>query len=100
MPICPLCDLELDWCEHGLKEAQKTRAASATLQVSPRGIAHFFGCPHKGDDDDFSIWAELDAPSSWSRLGNGEHLAATGGSRPELLATKRCSDCVEHGPWS
>lgn len=99
MPICPLCDLELDWCEHGLNAAQKSRAASATLQVSPRGMAHFPGCPHKGDDDDFSLWAELDSPSAWSRLGNGEQFPATGGARPELVASARCRDCVEHGPW-
>jgi hypothetical protein len=100
MSTCPLCDLELDWCEHGLGAAQKERAALATLLVSPRGMAHFVGCPHKGDDDDFTLWAELDTPSAWLRLANGERLRATAGARDDLVATSRCSDCVEHGPWS
>ena len=100
MSICPLCEMELDWCEHGLKAAQKAHAASATLLISPRGMAHFVGCPHKGDDNDFNLWAELDTPSAWFRLGNGEKLPATAGARDDIVATLRCSDCVEHGPWS
>ena len=99
MPVCPLGDLELDWCEHGLKAAQKSRAASVTSQVSPRGMAHFAGCPDRGDDDDFRQWAELDAPSTWSLLGYGEQIPATGRARPDLVASARCLDCVEHGPW-
>jgi hypothetical protein len=30
---------------------------------------------------------------------DGEHLHATGGARPDLVAETRCRDCVEHGPW-
>ncbi len=63
-------------------------------------MAHFLGCPHKDDDDDFTLWAELDAPSAWLRLAYGEELRATGGARDDLTAASRCSDCVEHGPWS
>lgn len=32
-------------------------------------------------------------------LGNGEHIRATGGNRPDLVAEARCRDCVDHGPW-
>ena len=99
VPICPLCDLELGWCQHGRQATQKERSSSATLLISPRGMAHFAGCPHKGDDENFTLWAELEAPLAWSRLGNGEKIPATGGQRPDLFASTRCSDCVEHGPW-
>jgi hypothetical protein len=100
MSICSVCDLEMDWCEHGLGAVRKERAASATLLISPRGMAHFAGCPHKGDDDNLTLWAELDTPSAWFQLANGQELLATGGARSGLVATSRCSDCVEHGPWS
>jgi hypothetical protein len=87
VPICPLCELDLDWCEHGRQATQKKRVSSATLLISPRGMAHFAGCPHKGDDDDFTLWAELDSPGAWSRLSNGEEIPATGGQRPDLVAS-------------
>jgi len=43
--------------------------------------------------------AEINTPNAWQRLGNGEELQATGGSRPDLIAKTRCQDCVDHGPW-
>ena len=99
--MCPLCETPLNFCEHGLQTKQKERAASATLLISPRGMAHFAGCPHKGqDDDDFALWAELDTLGAWVRLGNGEKMRATGGQRMDLVASSRCRDCVGHGPWS
>jgi len=52
--------------------------------ISPSGIAHIPQCPHKGDDPDYSRWAEIDTPDAWQRLGNGEHVRATGGSCPDL----------------
>ena len=88
------------YCEHG--RADRPHAASATavkLLISPNSMAHFPGCPHKGDDRDFGRWAELDAPDAWARLGSGEHLRATGCNRPSLIAETRCRDCVERGPW-
>lgn len=69
------------------------------LRISPTGVAHFDGCPHKGDDPDYSRWGELDTPGAWQRLGNGEKLTATGGDRPDLVARRRCMDCAGHGPW-
>lgn len=101
MPWCELCDLDKSQCVHGLREDLKARSRSATLEISPTNLAHFPGCPHKGDDPDRSGWADLDTPDAWRRLGNGEHLAATGGNRRDRIATGRCRDCVEHGgPWN
>ena len=98
---CPLCEMPLAFCEHGLQNVRKEAAASATLLISPRGMAHFAGCPHKGEDDnDFALWAELGTPGAWVRLGNGEKIRATGGQRMDLVASSRCRDCVDHGPWS
>lgn len=73
--------------------------AGGELLISPRGVAHFAGCLHKGGDLDYSGWASLSEPRAWERLGNGELLPATGGQRPSLVAKSRCRDCVSHGPW-
>ena len=97
---CDLCDMNRDYCEHGLAERRATGSGRASgLLISPAGMAHFRGCPHKGDDADYSDWAELDVLEAWERLGNGEHLGATGGARPDRIAISRCRDCVNHGPW-
>lgn len=100
MAYCDLCELDREFCEHGLAEKRRNAAARASgLLISPNGIAHFSGCPHKGDDRDYSRWAELNVPRAWERLGNGEQLQVTLGRRPGLTATDRCKDCVSHGPW-
>ena len=97
---CELCDMDRAYCVHGLAERRATASVGVTsLLISPRGMAHFPGCPHKGDDPDYSDWAELDVPRAWERLGNGEQLRATGGARPDRVASARCEDCVDHGPW-
>ena len=84
----------------GLVERRRNATAAATgLLISPKGIAHFAGCPHKGDHQDYRRWAELSAPRAWERLGNGEQLRATGGRNPALTAMDRCNNCVSHGPW-
>jgi hypothetical protein len=99
MAICELCDLERDFCEHGLADRRESGAKQVRkLLISPTNTAHFPGCPHK-DDPDFSQWGALDVENAWTRLGNGEHLAATGGARADRIATRRCDDCVAHGPW-
>jgi hypothetical protein len=69
-----------------------------SLLILPRNMAHFRGCHHK-DDEDYSNWAELDAPGAWERLANGHELRATGGARPDRVAESRCRDCVKYGPW-
>jgi hypothetical protein len=100
MPKCELCDMDLSYCEHGL--AQRRRSASAgarLLLISPNKVAHFPGCFHKGDHEDYSRWARLETPQAWERLGNGEQLPATGGERLDLIAESRCPDCEAHGPW-
>ena len=100
MANCELCDMDRESCEHGLTERRaNARAAVRELLISPTGIAHFPGCPHKGDHPDYSRWATLDSLGAWERLGNGEQLRATSGARPGLLGTTRCRDCVAHGPW-
>ena len=91
--------MDRDSCEHGLAERRRAASADASrLLISPNNMAHFPECPHK-DDSDYSRWAELDTPHAWERLGSGEQLPATGGARPDLVATTRCRDCVDHGPW-
>ncbi|GGM16119.1 hypothetical protein GCM10011594_40150 [Nakamurella endophytica] len=96
---CELCDLPRTQCEHGRTAQQAARAGTARVLISPQGLAHFDGCRHKGDDPDMSRWGELETPGAWIRLGNGEQLPATGGDRPDRVATRRCADCVDHGPW-
>ena len=99
MPRCELCDLELDQCPHGRQQQLRASAHVALVLISPRGVAHLAGCPHKGDDLDYSQWGEADAPGSWASLGQGGTLVATGGGRPGLIAKKRCADCLNHGVW-
>lgn len=100
MSYCELCEMDHEFCEHGLRERRRAAtAAVGTLLISPRGVAHYPGCPHKRGDPDYSRWAELDVPHAWERLGNVEQLHATGGQRPELVAKSRCPDCDYHGPW-
>jgi hypothetical protein len=97
---CELCEMDRDYCEHGLAERRRiASASSSSLLISPRNVAHFPQCPHKGGDPDYSDWAELDVPLAWERLGNGERLQATGGARRDRVATSGCRDCVAHGPW-
>jgi hypothetical protein len=48
------------------------------LLISPNGMAHFPGCPHKSDDPGYGRCAEFDTPRAWERLGNREHVQAAG----------------------
>jgi hypothetical protein len=105
---CEICDLNRDYCQHGhedreaVKAGQRRDAAAAVplLRISPARLAHFPGCPHKGDDPDYSQWGELDTPNAWALLGAGQQLPATGGEVPSLVAVGRCRDCEDHGPWN
>jgi hypothetical protein len=100
MAYCDLCDMDREFCEHGLADRRRNVVANVSkLLISPNGIAHFPGCPHKSDHQDYRKWADLEAARAWERLGNGEQLQATGGPSPDLTARARCQDCVSHGPW-
>jgi hypothetical protein len=100
MAYCELCEMNREYCEHGLQDRLRADIAAADqLLISPNGMAHFPGCPHKGDDPDYSRWAKLDMARAWQRLGNGERLQATSGEQPNLTADSRCQDCESHGPW-
>lgn len=100
MGHCELCDMDLQFCWHRLTKRHVGSAACAgRLLISPNGMAHFPGCPHKGADADYTRWATLDMAQAWQRLGNGERLKADGGEQLNLVARIRCQDCVGHGPW-
>ena len=100
MAYCELCEMDREFCEHGLTERRRDAAATAgELLISPNGMAHFPECPYKGADPDYSRWTRLDPPRARERPGNGARLQATGGERPNLTARASCQDCVGHGPW-
>lgn len=83
MACCEPCDMNREFCEHGLVERHRNGTAIAReLLIFPDGHGPLPGLPHKGDDPDYSRWAELDAPRAWQRLGNGEQLQAAGGACP------------------
>ena len=101
MSYCELCEMDQAYCPHGLAERRWVSESTAIVLVSPSGYAHFPGCPHKAEDQDYSKWGEITTPGAWQRLGNGEQLQATGGANPDLVAWIRCSHCEDHGgPWS
>lgn len=62
-------------------------------------MAHFDGCPHKGDDADYDAWGLVDEQGAWQRIGNGDTIAISDALGRPLAATSRCSDCIAHGPW-
>lgn len=100
MVKCELCAMDLSYCKHGLAQRRQSASTDARLLlISRHKVAHFPGCFHKGDHEDYSGWAELETPQAWQRLGNGERLPATGDKRPDLVAESRCPDCDAHGPW-
>lgn len=99
MAWCDVCDLERSMCVHGLHDHQIAREQAAPVRVSPRGMAHFDGCPHKGDDPNYDLWGQVNEKGAWQRLGNGESIRVVDATGHELVATSRCSDCVDHGPW-
>ncbi|RKT84612.1 hypothetical protein SAMN05421805_103551 [Saccharopolyspora antimicrobica] len=92
-PRCELCDLPLGQCAHSSRPRRSPQPD--LILISPKGVAHVPGCQHKGDDPDFSRWAEIrDVPRAWEKLGNGEAISATGGAVPGLVAVSRCKDCA------
>ena len=99
LAYCDFHDMNRDNCQRGLSERHAAASTAVTrLLVAPGGMAHFPGCPDKGDHQDYSQWGELDTPNAWQRLGNGESLNATGGQRLDRVAATRCKDCAPLGP--
>jgi hypothetical protein len=48
MAYCDLCDMDREFCEHGLADRRRNVVANVSkLLISPNGIAHFPGCPPK-----------------------------------------------------
>jgi hypothetical protein len=78
MAYCDLCDMDREFCAHGLADRRRNVVVSVSkLLISPNGIAHFPGCPHKGDHQDYRKWADLEAARAWERR------AAAGDRRPK-----------------
>lgn len=97
---CELCDME-NCADHGVGRDRVARQATqrradAEIQVSPRNMAHFPGCMHKGDDEDFTGWGFIRGVKDAWTLGNGEHLATNAGV--PRIATSRCLTCEDTGP--
>jgi hypothetical protein len=100
MAYCDLCEMNRDYCEHGLQDSRRAfMAAADELLIAPNGVGHFPAAGTRVDDPDYSRWAKLDMPRAWERLGNGERLQATGGEQPKLIAESRCQDCESDSPW-
>ena len=100
MAYCELCDMDESTCAHGHERRKDARERIAALRVAPSGKAHFDGCQHKGNEDvDYSKWGIIDQPGAWQELANGKPIATVTEAGKPLVATSRCSTCVEHGPW-
>lgn len=98
------CEME-NCADHGPGRAtagrqaaeRRARRADTEIQVSPRNMAHFPGCLHKGDDEDFAGWGFIrDVKDAWTRLGNGEQIATNSGVA--RVATSRCLTCEDTDP--
>lgn len=68
------------------------------IEVSPRQIAHYPGCPYHDTSEGADAWGYIaaDTAAAWTSIGNGYSMTT---DLPGLQATKRCADCVAHGPW-
>lgn len=107
---CELCDLPLDQCQHGLSERRRRALVNSLVRVSPRNMAHLDGCMHKGDDEDYSGWGEIQSPGAWEHLCSTVPLQSTGkrfvadlvttaGNVIGLEVTDICAHCRDHGSW-
>ncbi len=84
MAQCDLCEMERAFCEHGLAERRRHVATTTTgLLISPSGIAHFAGCLHKGNHQDYRRWGDLNAPRAWERTGRMAWPPGTSSSRSD-----------------
>jgi hypothetical protein len=91
MPYCEHCDMNREYCPHGLAEQRVGHVPRVTsfLLVSPRGMAHFPGCPHKGDDPDLGQWGNLELPRHIRLAPRARHARAGGPSRQSCQPRRR-----------
>lgn len=103
---CEICEMERDWCVHGLadrKTHQQPTHVTDELLVSPAGLAHLDGgngttaCEHKVVGDFQRRGALIGIKDAWQRLSNNEHIKCNGGARTDLVATRLCSTCERIG---
>lgn len=68
------------------------------LEVSPKHVAHYPGCPHHDAAENSGGWGYIaaDTAAAWASIGNGYPVATDVSG---LDAASRCSDCAAHGPW-
>lgn len=71
------------------------------LEVSPEQVAHFPGCPDRGEDVDYDAWGLVTRATglAWRELGEGTPVPCDSGPRSSLVALSRCATCDGHGPW-
>ncbi len=99
MTSCQTCDTDRsESCSHGQTGRHAAALSSTVVLVAPSGRGHFDGCPNE-EARDFSRWGELRVPDAWQRLGSGEALSTTTSAGQPLVATRRCPECADHGPW-
>jgi hypothetical protein len=94
------CELhQMENCDHLTVPARNpARFETAMVRISPRGMAHFDGCSHKGDDPDYSRWAELRTPRAWADIRNGDITSVTRDDGVAIKVTGLCRDCDDSGP--
>ena len=73
---------------------ESANLAVGLVYVSKTGIAHLPGrCMHQLKKN--LAWGIIDQRGAWEAIGKGQQIQATGGRRPELVATSRCSACAK-----
>ena len=82
MACCEPCDMNREFCEHGLVERHRNGTAIAReLLISPMGMAHFPGCPIRATIRTTAAGPSLTRHALGSAW-NGEQLQAAGGACP------------------
>jgi hypothetical protein len=73
MAYCELCDMDRGSCPHGLAERRAGTVAGTSFRlISPRGMAHFLGCPTKA----MTSTSATGATSMCDKLGSAWETAS------------------------